>query len=400
MTKKVIILLVFVLVASIALWFVFFRQAPVATTPDTLENVLPFGSGDGSSPLNTDAEGNLPGTGSVAEKSHLFKLSDVPVSGAVAFNKGGSLNVRYVERSTGHIVDIDPVSLTKVKIVNTTVPKVYEAIWKPNGSAVIFRTLRDSEIVDSTSYALLPPSGTSTSDMYTTKSSGLPANIDSMVVGIDKIFYTIKNQPQITSANFDGTRASTILSLSFNQWNMSPVGDSSVVITTKPALTDGYSYNLQTKDGSLTKIIGSLRGLLVQPSRNLANIAVSYNDPTGGTVFAAYKNSDSGNPTRLTPTLADKCIWSSKSSSLIYCGVPSSGLSENEPTSWYRGITHYSDDIWVFDLNAGYSNIISEPKKEFGASIDAEKLFLSPDEDYLFFTNKNDLTLWALKLVD
>ena len=39
-----------------------------------------------------------------------------------------------------------------------------------------------------------------------------------------------------------------------------------------------------------------------------------------------------------------------------------------------------------------------EPKPTLGIDIDAVELKLSPDEDYLIFINKTDLTLWAIKL--
>ncbi len=47
-------------------------------------------------------------------------------------------------------------------------------------------------------------------------------------------------------------------------------------------------------------------------------------------------------------------------------------------------------------MKTGSANIIldSDPKKP----IDAENVMLSPNEDYLIFTDKSDLVLWGLKL--
>jgi hypothetical protein len=61
-------------------------------------------------------------------------------------------------------------------------------------------------------------------------------------------------------------------------------------------------------------------------------------------------------------------------------------------------MSHYSDRVWRFDTDTDFANVVADPKKDFNTDIDAEHLFLSPKEDYLFFENKNDLTLWALKL--
>jgi hypothetical protein len=83
---------------------------------------------------------------------------------------------------------------------------------------------------------------------------------------------------------------------------------------------------------------------------------------------------------------------------VLYCGIPLQGIADGEPDAWYKGISHYADRLWKFNVDVDFANIITDPKKEFNVDIDAENLFLSPNEDYLFLENKNDLTLWALKL--
>jgi hypothetical protein len=360
---------------------------------------LPFGSGEGTASNTTGTTTPSTDITNPGERPHLFKISDVPVTGAVALVKSGALVVRYAERATGHIDDVDPVSLVKTQIVNTTVPKVYEAIFKPSGSAVIFRTLRsDGETIESNSIALIPPSGTSTADTYTTKSSGLPANISGLVTGSTTIFYTLKNLPQITSALFDGTKASTLWSPDFNNWRLSAAGDTTLVLTTAASAgSAGYSYKLDPKTGALTKLFGPLVGLTVAPNDDLSRIAYSYYD--GSALVLRAENVSSGSVYTIKPvTLAEKCVWSKKQRSAIYCAAPTRGLEAGEPDLWYKGQTHYSDRIWRLNTDTDFANVAVDPKKDFGVDIDAENLFLSPNEDYLFFENRSDLSLWALKL--
>ena len=94
--------------------------------------------------------------------------------------------------------------------------------------------------------------------------------------------------------------------------------------------------------------------------------------------------------------LLEKCVWSRKNLTIFFCAI-SSSVGPNEPESWYQGITHFSDQIWRFDSENPFTDLLADPK-DFNVSIDATNLELSPNEDYLFFINKDDLSLWALKL--
>lgn len=397
MTKKTLIVLAGILIIGFGIWY--YLSRPVAPTePSQLDNILPFGSG-GEVDTNTSANGTTqPISTTTTDRLSLFKISDVPVAGAVAINKGGQLTVRYVERATGHIMDVDPVSLAKTQIVNTTVPKVYEAIWKEDGSAVVFRTLRDGEIVESNTVTLTPPTGTSTSDLYTVKISALPANISELAAGANNIFYSIYNAPQITSSLFDGSRATTVWSSPFNQWQLHPGGSERILMTTKPSVfSDGYSYILATRNGDLTRIIGPRKGLVTKPNSDLSRVAYSYLD--GDTfVFGATTVASNSAINTHPLTIASKCAWSNQSPETLYCGVPSRGLLKGEPDIWIQGVSRYSDSIWRLDIDSGYSNILLEPEKEYGVSIDIHSAFVSPNDEYLFFINRNDLALWALKL--
>src|SRR5690606_4110878 len=100
----------------------------------------------------------------------------------------------------------------------------------------------------------------------------------------------------------------------------------------------------------------------------------------------------------LPATLAEKCVWSETESATLYCGVPLSGIGAGEPDNWYKGITRFSDRLWRFDTEVDIAEILAEPQATYGVNIDASELRLSSDEGYLVFINRNDLSLWALKL--
>lgn len=401
MSKK-ILLTVFITLFVLAggAWYYYLRHSPSSPLAQTLGNILPFGSGGDNVPGTSSGNANPDGTAGTFNpntSTHLFKLTDTPIAGAIAFQRGGELVVRYAERATGHIYEIKPVSLEKTQILNQTQPKIYNAIWKKDGSAVIYQTLQnDTDTILSTSISLIPPSGTSTSDLYSVKTSALPVNTNELTVGLNTIAYTQKASRSVTQATFDGAKPSVLFVGAFNQWLLALAGDNTLVLTTKPSSnTPGYSYAIDAKTKTLRKILGPLNGLSVLPNQNFSRIA--YSSSESNFSFTA-KNLSTGTESRLFPaTLADKCVWSLKKPADLYCGAPSD-VGAGEPDQWYQGIVHFADRLWRFDTSSDISDIIADPQKDFGVAIDAEKLFLSPDEDYLFFTNRNDLSLWALKL--
>ena len=110
------------------------------------------------------------------------------------------------------------------------------------------------------------------------------------------------------------------------------------------------------------------------------------------------QNRQTGSVSNLSSSLAEKCVWSVKNPDLVYCGIPSNNIGPGEPDNWYRGMTHFSDRIWFFNTKLNTSEILAEPESFFNVKIDLIEPRLSPKEDYLIFENKNDLSLWALKM--
>lgn len=401
MKKIILILVIGLIVTAGVITFLFILPTSQTEVAQDIRDALPFGEGDDADvPFTTaDTEPDVPlVTESGAPRTNLFQVSNTPVAGAVAFVKNGSLVVRYVDRATGHITDVNLETLEKVKIVNETRPKIYEAHFRPDGSQVLLRSLReDGDIIENISLTLTAPRGTSTSELYSVKTFPLRSDMTEVAVGSNNLFYVLLNTSSISTSNFEGAGSRNLYSSAFYDWRLTSAGNRLIAATRPGAEALGYAYSVNTTNSGLTKLLGPLFGLVAVPDPAGAYVAYSYND-NRVPKFGA-RNISSGESFEILPaTIADKCVWSAQERGVLYCGAPINPLTSGEPENWYKGLTHFSDRIWRFEAEIGISLVMSEPKKEFGVDIDVMNPQLSPEEDYLIFQNKNDLSLWALKL--
>jgi hypothetical protein len=110
-------------------------------------------------------------------------------------------------------------------------------------------------------------------------------------------------------------------------------------------------------------------------------------------------NSKENNTTDSTrDTLAEKCVWSTKDTLSVYCGVPDSFGPGLYPDSWYKGLTNTEDSIRKIDLNNLVDYTISYLSDESGEKIDVVDPKISKDETHLVFNNKIDGYLWLLRI--
>jgi len=399
--KKIIFIILGVIVVGVAVWFFFFFKISPSQKISTNSNGSPFGTapGDNSSSGNTAGTGtNTSGTPANGQAPTLFKVSGDPVAGAVVFLKNKVETIRYVDRATGHIYDVDPLTLTKIEITNNTLPKIYQAFFKPDGSQVIFRSLPDnSDTPDNVSLTLTAPKSTSTGAEYTASSINLRGNISAISAGPTKIAYVLGDTGAVGISGFAGENPQTVFSSAYHEWQVAWSGANLELTTNASASAQGSSYILNSTNGSLARVAGPLLGLTALPSPTGGQVVYSYIDANGKASFSVINTKTGASSSIVPATFAEKCAWSLKSQNIIFCGTPS-GIGGNEPDSWYAGITHFSDQVWRFDTASGNATLLADPKINFNVDLDVINPSLSPNEDYLIFMNKTDLSLWVLKL--
>ncbi|MFA6050487.1 MAG: hypothetical protein WC761_04805, partial [Candidatus Paceibacterota bacterium] len=164
MNRRLILILTTILIIAIAVVaFLFFRNqpqeggSPTSFFQNLLPSGLPGGSGFGNGGTSIIGGATTTPDSNVVVIPRLRHLTLVPTAGSIVIAKEidiienrirttkNAYYVRYMDRATGHISEIKTDEPTAVKITNTTIPKVYEAIFVPGGNTVIARFLSDDE---------------------------------------------------------------------------------------------------------------------------------------------------------------------------------------------------------------------------------------------------------------
>ena len=158
MSKKtlIVILIIVIVLLAVGLWFVFSKEGLQGGDGDTsagnfFGNLFPFGGGDsgdrGIDNSGQDIDRGDAGSSENIAASRLRQLTTVAVTGAMATSSNKTVKVRYLERATGNIYEINLQNLEKNRLTNTTVIGVHETMWHKNGNELLLRYLNKNDVI-------------------------------------------------------------------------------------------------------------------------------------------------------------------------------------------------------------------------------------------------------------
>lgn len=420
----IIITILVILLGAGAYFYFFVWNAPI-TGPDTSGTTATNG-GTGFSPFdrnqgstntqnnggaNTGTNGatsTAVGTSTAPKVPILRQLTTTPVGGMGATSTASSTLVRFIDRGTGHISQASSKDETVLALSNTTLSRVYESIWNKNATALVLRYLKADSDDIATFYGELRAIkvATSTSEIATTpyelQGKYLSANILEIAgsPSRDKIFELVKENGNGVGyvSTFNGSKRVQIFDTPITQFNVEWPTENIITLTSKgTSYGSGVLYFFDIKSASLKKILGGLRGLSTLTSKDAGKILYSRSE--GKSVSTSvYTIKDGSTQAMLFRTLADKCVWSTLHKQDLYCAVPGEMAIADYPDAWYQGGVSFVDQIWHVDTDTGEIHLIANLLKEGDRLIDATNLTFDPKENFLYFINKRDLTLWSLDL--
>lgn len=428
----IIPILVILIIVGVAAYILYNRSTSTTTNQpgDVVDNTFtPFGNIPAHSTTTIVSQGTTTPeySGNVyTPRSNLRLLSGTPVSGYGASTTASTTIVRWVDRGRGNIYEARYNNENVFTISNTLVQKLYNSLWNKDLTAFIAPTITSGASEATTMYVTLKARLTSTISTTTTsttttattstpgtsfiaqtpyelRGSNLPAHIISYAISPkrDKVFFLVNESGYGVgyTAAFDGKSVTKIFSTPITQLNVEWPEENTIALTTKgSALYGGFLYFVNPKTGAWKKIIGPILGLSTRVSHD-AKYVLASSAESDSVSTAIYNISTQKYTSAVIRTLADKCVWGNFNISTIYCATPGEPVPGLYPDDWYRGIISTADKIWQLSASSGEIHLVSSIVDQSDRVIDAFNLGLDPKDEYLFFMNKNDLSLWSLDLI-
>lgn len=369
----------------------------------------PFGNTSGNKDTGTSSLNGSNGQGGSTQKnlSQLIQIYKNPTSGLnFILNKSNQNDLMFVDRATGNTYEYIPDTQTgeASRLTNTTIPKVQESVWSNNGENLIYRYL-DNDTDNIVSFnAKINRISQSSDNPGSVTGSFLAQNIKQLVINPkgDKIFNLIdksdKSGTYGYTTNIDGSSKKAVFESPISYWNVSWPKDNIITFTTKPMFRDfGMLYFFNTQTSSMERILSNFAGLTTLTNKDASLVAYSYstNNFISLDVYDV-KNKISRGLNILT--LSDKCVWGNTNTKVLYCAIPENPVAGNYPDVWYQGLQLFTDNIWKIDTDTGAISLVYEVGLNESTQLDATDIKISPDDKYIAFSNKYDLSLWLLSI--
>ncbi len=410
MSKKFIIILISsvvgLLIISLAAYYFILQEGtvdPVTGKSIGFRTFFPFGGNDEPTDTSTETETEVETPTQTQNQNpadftqKLRRLSVEPVSGAGLLDIKAGTVVRYIEKATGHIYEVEMFSPRQQRISNTTIPVVYDAVWGNSNNSLVARYLRENDVTVDT-YSLNLKNISSTTETTTT-GIAMPSNITDVSVFGNSIFFLTQGETSSSGylEPFDGTKQKLIWNSELKELLSQYVNAKTVSITTKPLEgTPGYMYFVDTGTGASRSILSNVPGLSTLTNPDATKVFYLSQDENA--IVYLYNISDKTSVSITPVTFPEKCAWSRKESNILYCAVPEDFIQANSLTNWYMGKISTSDSLWRYDLKENTSTILYDLAALVGAPIDVTKPVISENGQYLVFINKIDNSLWSLDL--
>lgn len=315
-----------------------------------------------------------------APESHLTQLSTLRVAGMVFT---GTSTVRFSERGTGEITDLDVLTMN-TESIETNLSGVIAATFNANGSRVI---LKINDNLSLRFFAgVIAENARGEKEL---RGSFLPNNTqDAIFAGITNIRYLLTKSNGGEIHTFEpSTRTDTIeATIPFTQAHfITSTTGVTYLITTPSAHMEGSIY--QYTPAGITAFALGGQGLTAFAAGNTVFIT-AYRNKILSTI--ATNGISETNIQNILNT--DTCIAAPIT---IYCARPFEIPTTEYPDRWYRGEEHHNDMLFELDRKENKLFSLINPESETGQSFDILKLVAHPTrDDLLLLINKNNDTLW------
>ncbi len=389
--KKIFFLSLILLVlvgGTFLVYNLFFKNTKLLPSQnDTKNTSLPAG-GLGT----TDGKNNPNSTNAPREGKTSLKLKPISQEKVIAptLTSDGQKVKYYIQN--GQVLETDFNGLETKKISEKTLNGLLKIIWSPDKEKVI-GIFNENNSIKKIFF-----------NYANEQSSTLNSNIGFISFSPDskKIAYQYTDpqsgQSNISIADPDGQNWKTIFKTRAENLIVEWPEKEKISLRTLPSgLAPGLLYTLKSNSGDFLKILSDKYGLIAKWSTKGDKILYSMvNTEAKNPKLFLFDTNNQQEKSLEINGLADKCVFA-KDNQTIFCALPQE-FSDNAiwPDDYYKGLIIVNDDFYKINLETGKKTKIAQSTLETG--YDAQELFLSPQEDYLFFINRRDGLLYSLKL--
>jgi len=219
-----------------------------------------------------------------------------------------------------------------------------------------------------------------------------------------KIYYQytdpVTKNRSLNSANPDGTQWKKLTDLGMEDFFLTSIPRSSAVsFWNRPNAKQTSSLNSVGAVGeNRHSLFGGVFGGDYSWSSNGETVLISGSDDANGNGFSLriMKGSDPAQTLAL-PTIISKTVWSKDGRTLYYTLPGALPKDAVLPDDYFEKPLYTKDTFWKVDTATGKKTRLIELRANT-KSFDSSDLFLSPQEDSLFFTDRVSKRLYRIEL--
>ena len=389
--KFIVLISLLVVIAIVAIFIIFFRESSggEAVSSSETRTFDPFGLLGSSGIAVDDFVGEDVTVGSSAQTLSL--LHDRPTTKAVFVN---DKLVRFVERETGHVFDVNTDTLQRIRVSNTTIPRTSQVLWGGDPNNLIYRYLDDAgESVETFVGTIRSSSSTEPS----TDGYFLEKDIFSITrsPSTENLFYTSNDGSFIY--NPESRSLVRVFTLGLKSLLAQWVNPSLVFLSTKPSYeSPGFLFSLNPNTGTIKEVLGGVLGATTLSDPGGNTVLYSYSSGNNFGTFLLDRNSNTSKKFSVE-TLPEKCVWGSDE--VLYCAVPNH-IPNNLPDEWYQGLVSFEDSIWKIYTGSGETELLIANTDFSVGPVDAVDLVINENQNLLLFRNRYNSSLWMLRIED
>jgi hypothetical protein len=375
---------IMILLSVVALWIYLIAYGAPEQPREVFANLGIFKGSDGTVRVLEEVPQGEDITQLALGSAQLEQLTTRAVAGFVFTSND---TVRYVERGTGYVYEIELLTETEKQLSLITVPQTTEAVFSPEGGSVALYTdengVRRVKILD-----LLFREDTEESLSMLQQGAQ-----DVAFKNEETLYYAVEANGMTLGYTYDVAKesATQVLTVPLTGVEMLWGSEGNIYTYSKPAAEmDGYLY--QVVSGVLKPIQNGGLGLVSL----VLNDDVIYSVITNG-VYATKMASGGDVYDQGVFMLQEKCTPDPLQERGAWCAAPLGSVPASFVEEWYKGELVSEDQLWLSDLPSGKSSLKADLSKLARRAIDVNGIAVSERGDNLILRNKIDGALWIYR---